>query len=101
MQQRHSEPKPDLAAVPGAILDYLDAHPTTALLVVKVSDETLQHDRTVKQRLYTRYGIPEYWVLARPAAQLEVYRDPAEDGYLTVTKPAAGDTVAPLARPDA
>ena len=63
--------------------------------------ETLQHDRTVKQRLYARCRIPEYWVLALNVAQLGVYRDPAEDGYRTVTTHGAGDTVAPLARPDA
>ena len=36
-----------------------------------------------------------------PGARLEVYRDPAGDGYQSVTNHAAGDKVAPLARPDA
>ena len=30
-----------------------------------------------------------------------LYRDPGEDGYRSVTRRAAGDSVAPLARPDA
>ena len=97
----YSEPEPDLAVVTGAIRDYVDAHPTTAALVVEVSDDTtLQQDRTVKQRVYARCGTPEYWVLAVPDAHLEVYRDPADDGYRTVTTYGAGDVVAPLARPD-
>ena len=39
--------------------------------------------------------------LALPEARLEVYRDPAGDGYRSVTHHAAGDQVAPLARPAA
>ncbi len=97
----YSEPEPDVAVVTGAIRDYMEAHPTSAVLVVEVSSESLHHDRTVKQRLYARCGIPEYWILALPDARLEVYRDPAEDGYRNVTRHAAGDRVAPLARPDA
>ena len=40
-------------------------------------------------------------ILALPEARLEVYRGPAGDGYQSVTHHAAGDRVAPLARPDA
>ena len=71
------------------------------MLVVEVSNESLRYDRTVKQHLYAQCGIPEYWILALPDARLEVYRDPAEDGYRSVTRHAAGDNVAPLARSDA
>ena len=71
----YSEPEPDVAVVTGTVRDYRDAHPTSAVLVVEVSDESLHHDRTVKQRLYARARIPEYWILAIPDARLEVYRD--------------------------
>lgn len=57
----YSDPEPDLTVVSGGIRDYLNAHPTTAVLVVEIADDTLQYDRTVKQRLYARCGIPEYW----------------------------------------
>ena len=96
-----SEPEPDLAVVPGREVDYLDAHPTTALLVVEVSDDSLPRDRTAKQRLYASHGIPEYWILALPDARLEVYRDPADTGYRTVLTRRAGETIAPQARPAA
>ena len=96
----HSEPEPDVAVVTGAIRDYDRGHPTSALLVVEVSNESLRYDRTIKQRLYARSGISEYWILALPEHRLEVYRDPAGDGYRSVTNHAAGDKVAPLARPD-
>ena len=97
----YSEPEPDVAVVRGAIRDYAKGHPTSAVLVVEVSSESLRYDRTVKQRLYARCGIPEYWILALPETRLEVYRDPAGDGYRSVTHHAAGDQVAPLARPAA
>ncbi|MCE2515722.1 MAG: Uma2 family endonuclease [Acidobacteria bacterium] len=96
-----SEPEPDVAVVEGGIRDYRDAHPTTAVLVVEVSDDSLRRDRTVKQRLYARRSIPEYWILALPDARLEVHRDPAADGYRAVTLHRGGSTVAPLARPEA
>ncbi len=80
--------------------DFRDGHPTTALLVVEVSDDTLRHDRTVKQRLYARCGIPEYWILALPAERLEVHRDPADDAYRSVSIHRPGKTVTPLARPN-
>ena len=66
-----SEPEPDVAVVAGDARSYRDAHPTSALLVVEVSDHSLHRDRTVKQRLYARCGIPEYWILALPERRLE------------------------------
>lgn len=94
-----SEPEPDLAVVPGDALDYLDAHPSSALLVVEVSDDSLRRDRTVKLRLYARCGIPEYWIVALPDARLEVYRRPAGATYRDAVFLRAGETVAPLAAP--
>ena len=96
-----SEPEPDVAVVEGDVRDYRDTHPRSALLIVEVSDDSLRRDRTVKQRLYARCGVPEYWILSLADAHLEVYRDPAEDGYRTVVVRRAGETVVPLSRPTA
>jgi Uma2 family endonuclease len=41
----YSEPEPDVAVVPGSPRDYRDAHPSSALLVVEVTDSTLAYDR--------------------------------------------------------
>jgi len=65
---------PGRASSRGAIRDYDKGHPTSAVLVVEVSNESLRYDRTVKQRPYARCGIPEYWILVLPEARLEVYR---------------------------
>ena len=53
----YSEPEPDVAVVTGTIRDYRDAHPTMAVLIVEVSDDSPHHDPTVKQRLYAPCGI--------------------------------------------
>ena len=96
-----SEPEPDLAVVSGDALDYLDAHPSTALLVVEVADDSLRRDRSVKRRLYARCGIPEYWIVSLPEARLEVCCRPAGGVYRDAAVLRAGDTVAPLAAPAA
>jgi Uma2 family endonuclease len=57
--------------------DYAAAHPTTALLVVEVSETTLRYDREAKGSLYAAAGIPEYWILNLVDRQLEMHRDPS------------------------
>ena len=69
--------------------------------MVEISDESLNRDRTVKQRLYARSGIPEYWILAIPESRLEVYREPHGDHYASVSRHGAGDAISPLACPGA
>jgi len=95
-----SEPEPDLAVVPGSILDYRDHHPTTAQLVVEIADSSLFHDRKRKIPLYARCGIPESWLLNLIRGTLEVYREPVGGAYQTRIVLHAGDSVCPLIRPD-
>jgi Uma2 family endonuclease len=74
-----SEPEPDIAVVRGSIRDYLDAHPQSALLIVEVSESTLAFDRHVKDSLYARERIPEYWIINLVDSVVEIYRDPVQD----------------------
>jgi Uma2 family endonuclease len=97
------EPEPDVAVVPGTPHDYT-AHPTTALLIVEVSDTTLDYDVTTKAELYATAGIADYWVLDVDGRRLLVFRDPAPipDGgaaYRTHLALGPADSVAPLAAP--
>jgi Uma2 family endonuclease len=94
-----SEPEPDVAVVPGHWRDYREAHPTTAVLVVEVAESALVHDRARKTAVYAHAGIPEYWILNRGGACLEVYRDPSADRYRSRAVLKPGETVSPLARP--
>jgi Uma2 family endonuclease len=72
-----SEPEPDVSVVQGSPDDYEEAHPTTAALVIEVSDTSLLYDRTFKQSLYAKAGIPEYWIVNLKDSQVEVYPEPA------------------------
>ncbi len=73
-----SEPEPDLTIVRGKRLDYRDRHPAAAdvVLVIEVSDATLERDRTIKQRIYARSNISIYWILNLRDRQLEVFTQP-------------------------
>jgi Uma2 family endonuclease len=102
----YSEPEPDVSVVPSHRNDYGLGHPTSALLLVEVSDSTLAYDRGRKASLYAMRGIADYWIVNLVDGQLEVRRDPRPDpsqplGYayagLTVLRP--GDVISPLAAP--
>ncbi len=102
-----SEPEPDVSVVPGGPRDY-PAHPTTALLVVEVSETTLYLDRNRKAPLYARAGLADYWIVNLVDRQLEVHRNPVADSsaplgfrYADVTVHGPGDSVAPLGAPSA
>jgi Uma2 family endonuclease len=102
-----SAPEPDVAVVPGTPRSYTD-HPTTALLVVEVSETSLRNDRNRKGPLYAQAGITDYWSINLVDMQLEVFRDPQPDAnrphrftYGQVTILNAPDVVTPLAAPHA
>lgn len=78
-----SEPQPDLALLRWRADFYANAHPTAAdlLLVVEVSDTTLEFDRDVKVPLYARYGIAEVWLVDVTAKTVTSYTNPGDLGY--------------------
>jgi Uma2 family endonuclease len=100
-----SDPELDVSVVLGRREDYSD-HPTTAVLIVEVSDSTLAYDRSRKASLYARAGIADYWIVNLVDKQLEVRRDPRPDpsqyyghGYASVTILVPPAVVNPLAAP--
>jgi Uma2 family endonuclease len=98
-----SEPEPDVMVVQGDVRDFSQAPPTSAVLVVEVSDTTLWFDRSRKAELYARAAIPEYWIVNLVDRVLEVHRDPdaATGVYRTITHHGESDSVSPLAAPGA
>jgi Uma2 family endonuclease len=78
-----SEPEPDVSVVPGELEEYVDAHPSSATLVVEIALSRLRFDRQHKGSLYARAGIPDYWIVNIPDRRLEVYRDPVSDRAAT------------------
>jgi Uma2 family endonuclease len=102
-----SEPEPDVLVVPGALRDYRDAHPSSAALVVEVSETSLAFDRRHKGSLYARAGVADYWIVNLVDRRLEVYRRPIADAsaefawrYAEATTLPLDASVSPLARPD-
>jgi Uma2 family endonuclease len=100
-----TDPEPDVAVIAGSPRG-MTVHPTTADLVIEVSDTSLRYDTTAKLRTYASARIAEYWVLDVNARQLLVFRnptpDPAAPGEFTYAPPITfgpNDTVSPLASP--
>ena len=95
--RKWSLPEPDLAVLAEAKDDYHKRHPRgdEVLLVVEVSDTTVQHDSTTKRDLYARAGVREYWVLDVGARQLTVHRKLKDGKFLQVETWAETDTVSP------
>lgn len=94
--------EPDLAVLqgkptPGALLDSLP------LLVVEVSDSTLEYDLSNKQLLFAQQSVAEYWVLDVNANALHVFRQPnptasdAASAYGYHSTLGEADSVSPLA----
>lgn len=102
-----SRPEPDIAVVRGTLSDYPNTHPTTAVLVVEVSDSTLRQDRETKASLYAEHRIPEYWIVNLVENTVEIHSDPIPmnetvfgHGYRSVSKLRVGQSFSPLAAPN-
>jgi Uma2 family endonuclease len=63
--------------------DYSQGHPRPedVLLLVEVSDTTVDSDRGVKLPLYARSGVREVWIVDLPARSVETYSEPEGDSY--------------------
>ncbi len=94
--------EPDLALLKLPKTQYKTRTATSsdAILVVEVSDSTLERDQNVKLQAYARNGIAEYWILNLHTNQLEVYREPSGEEYLSIRKYKLGQAVASLEFPE-
>jgi Uma2 family endonuclease len=94
-----SRPEPDAAVARGDRRTYFTRHPgpTDLALVVEVADSSLDVDRTDKLRIYSRSGLPEYWIVNLVDRQIEVYTNPqpaaAPPRYATRTDYRPGATL--------
>lgn len=100
----HGVPDPDIAVVIGDEDNPADQNPTTALLIVEISDSRLQYDRTTKASMYAAAGIADYWIVNMQDRQLEIRRDPQPDatqefgyGYASLVTLKPGADAIPLA----
>ena len=96
-----TEPQPDVVLLQPRADYYETAHPIPSeVLLVEVSDSTVNFDRDVKVPNYARSGIQEVWLWDLEANCLEVYREPTANGYTSIQRFERGEIVSPLAFPD-
>ncbi len=102
-----TEPEPDFAVVRGSPRQYAHSHPSTASLIIEVSDTTLHYDRTIKSGIYARAGVAEYWILDLGHRRLEICREPmvlpgkrGGHGYKVRSKHGEDEKVSPVFAPE-
>ncbi len=97
-----SQPQPDVALLKPRDDFYARSHPTPAdvLLIVEVSDSTVDYDRDVKAPLYAPAGVPELWLVNLADGRLEADRLQGPKGYREQRRLWPGDEIAPLAFPE-
>jgi Uma2 family endonuclease len=90
-----SEPEPDISVLKPREDFYESSKPVPddVLLLIEVSDSSLEFDRVVKGELYAEAGIPEYWIVNLGEDCVEIHRGPKLDGtWLDVRTARRGDS---------
>lgn len=97
-----SEPLPDISILRPRADFYQHAHPKAedVLLLVEVSDSTIEFDLGQKARVYAEAGIVEYWVLDLAGERLRVFRQPDGGEFTEALIARRGQTVTPRAIPE-
>ncbi len=92
-----SEPEPDLVLLKARPDGYWDGHPgpEDTLLVVEVSESSLQRDRGAKLAMYAEAGVPEVWIVDISGRHLEVFRTPEAGRYTAVARLGRAEVAAP------
>jgi Uma2 family endonuclease len=96
------EPEPDLMLLKPVKDFYKTAHPPAedALLILEISDTTLEKDQEIKLPAYARAGVSEVWIENLNEQTIEVYRQPHFSGDGSRVILSAGDKASPQAFPD-
>lgn len=79
-----SEPEPDVTVLRPRDDFYAAGHPAPedVLLLIEVSDTSLEYDRDVKIPLYARAGVPEVWIVDLRGERLLIYARPEGGAYV-------------------
>ncbi len=79
----YNEPEPDIALLKLREDFYVDQtpNPKDVLLVIEVSDSTIEYDREIKKKLYAEAEIIEYWIVNLKENTIEVYSSPKKGNY--------------------
>lgn len=86
-----SMPEPDIVVTGYTGDDHVPAE--LVVLIVEVSDTTLDVDLTRKARLYARHGVPEYWVADVVTNVVHRMADADGDRYRQAARIAFGEPI--------
>lgn len=97
-----NEPQPDLMILRPRDDYYRSGHPEAkdVILLIEVTESSLDVDRGEKLRLYAQAGIHEYWVVDLKRRVLIVHLDPKDEEYTAVQQHEGDARVAPRTLPD-
>ena len=76
------------------------AGPEDVMLLIEVSDSSLEYDRGEKLALYARFGIPEVWITVLPERIMEAHSEPVDGRYTLKRILSPGDSISPGCFPD-
>ena len=78
-----NQPEPDIALLKPREDFYAESHPSPqdVLLLIEVSNSTIEYDRDIKKTLYARTGIVEFWIVNLPDETVECYSQPKNGNY--------------------
>ena len=99
----YNEPQPDIVVLqPRSDYYASKSHtPEDTFFVLEVSDSTLRYDTKVKLPIYAASGVREVWIENLQKDLLLVCRDPAGKQYTTQLTLRRGESISPMAFPDA
>lgn len=91
----YNEPEPDIALLKPRKDFYKRSHatPEDVLLLIEVSDSTIEYDREIKKTLYAEAGIVEYWLVNLQNDTIEVYSQPKNGSYRLARILESGETI--------
>ncbi len=94
-----TEPQPDLVVLRLREDYYKDElpGPGDVLLIIEVSDKTLEYDRDEKLPRYARMSIPEVWLVDANSRQITQYANPSAAEYRQIASFGPGKEVRSIA----
>jgi Uma2 family endonuclease len=63
------------------------------LLIIEVSDTTLEYDRQIKTPMYARALVPEVWIVNLMDERIETYAAPSGGAYQMTASAGRGEEV--------
>ncbi|MGI8639585.1 MAG: Uma2 family endonuclease [Pyrinomonadaceae bacterium] len=91
----YNEPEPDIALLKRRSDFYRKGHPLPqdVLLLIEVSDSTIEYDREIKKVIYAEAEIVEFWLVNLQDNTVEVYSQPKNGNYRLARILESGETI--------